>query len=1063
MMRARGRERKPWRRALSRLGTVLAVLLGAHPVARAQVTLDGTLGPKGPLQGPDYVISAGMGRQVGGNLFHSFGDFNLRANESATFTGNRFGIDNVIARVTGGNLSTIDGRLSCDIPDANFYLINPSGVMFGPHAALDVHGSFTVTTADYVRLGDTGRFDARTPSNSLLTSAPPSAFGFVGPAPGAVTVQESTLEAPSLSIVGGDVMINGATLVAPAGQLNVASVASAGEVVPGTPAQPNALDVSSGANLGRIRVVDSTLETGTNGGGTIVIRGGKFELENQSKVTTVPGADVANGDPSTWPDSGGDIGIDVDDLSVSGGSLISTATTGGGGRIDIHATNSVSLSGTGTSSAPGGIARFNADAINVVVPAAFAVNAEGAEPAVSIRTKSLQIADGAVIESSGAINPLDPSLGSGPSGAIGIDVTDLNLSGGGAILSATLGDAPTGNITVRAANSVHLTGEGSDNSPSMITSLVGVSRLSNTAADVQPAGGSSLVSISAPNVRIDGGAVIASSTGGVVPGANVDVEAGDLTVDNGFIGGTTIATTAAAKGGDVSVRATGTMTISNGGALLSQAGINEFDQAMSNDAQGDAGTLTVSAPTLNLQDGAGIVSTSYAQGRGGDVSVTATNLLLSGGSYIVGGTFGPRDAGRLHIGAQTIQLNGESGIFSGSGVVPPMSGLHTRTDASNTTGNGGALNVTAGTLSLDGDSVVSSETTTSGNGGKLTVDVGTLQVGGGSRISAATVGGSGAGGELSVSATGGIRLSGRGPDGFASGIYTASVTDPNSTSATEPNPTCAPGLGGPAGNLSVSASSLTVENGATVSSDTTGVGPGGNLAIAVDDLVVRGGSISAGTHCTQPLSMAGAGGDVTIDATHVSLTDGAAIGAQSDGEGNAGKLTLHASADLQMNDASVSTAAAQASGGRIEVSARQVMMQHSAVSTSVANGEGNGGDIVMSAPAMVLNQSAVVARAADGNGGHIDISSNAFIASADTIISATSNKGISGTVDIRSPDTNITGALATLPQSFLHADALLNQRCAGARGSSFVVAGRETLPIEPDTLPSSALPAVACP
>ncbi|MFO7664372.1 MAG: hypothetical protein R6X18_17510, partial [Chloroflexota bacterium] len=35
----------------------------------AQVTLDGTLGPAGPLAGPDYAITADLGRQVGGNLF----------------------------------------------------------------------------------------------------------------------------------------------------------------------------------------------------------------------------------------------------------------------------------------------------------------------------------------------------------------------------------------------------------------------------------------------------------------------------------------------------------------------------------------------------------------------------------------------------------------------------------------------------------------------------------------------------------------------------------------------------------------------------------------------------------------------------------------------------------------------------------------------------------------------------------------------------------------------------------------------------------------------------------
>jgi len=53
----------------------------------AEVTLDGTLGRGGALPGPDYLIGADLGQQRGGNLFHSFQDFNLNRLESATFSG----------------------------------------------------------------------------------------------------------------------------------------------------------------------------------------------------------------------------------------------------------------------------------------------------------------------------------------------------------------------------------------------------------------------------------------------------------------------------------------------------------------------------------------------------------------------------------------------------------------------------------------------------------------------------------------------------------------------------------------------------------------------------------------------------------------------------------------------------------------------------------------------------------------------------------------------------------------------------------------------------------------
>jgi len=128
--------------------------------------MDGTLGPKGALAGPSYAITSSLGRQVGGNLFHSFGKFNIDTGESATFSGPG-SVRNVIGRVTGGSCSTIDGGINCTIQGANLYLINPSGMVFGPNAGLNVSGSFHASTSDYLLLEDCGRFDATHPENSI--------------------------------------------------------------------------------------------------------------------------------------------------------------------------------------------------------------------------------------------------------------------------------------------------------------------------------------------------------------------------------------------------------------------------------------------------------------------------------------------------------------------------------------------------------------------------------------------------------------------------------------------------------------------------------------------------------------------------------------------------------------------------------------------------------------------------------------------------------------------------------------------------------------------------------
>ncbi|MBL8247014.1 MAG: filamentous hemagglutinin N-terminal domain-containing protein, partial [Candidatus Competibacter sp.] len=201
---------------------------------QAAVTLDGSVGRAGALPGPNYAISADWGRQVGGNLFHSFGQFSIHTGESATFSGPS-SVSNIIGRVTGGQMSVIDGAIRSTIPGANLYLLNPAGVLFGEQATLDVTGSFHVSTADYVRLSDGGRFDARTPGNSVLTVAPVAAFGFLGDAPGKIELNGSFLrvaEGQTLALIGGDLNLTNATLYAPAGRIDLAAVGSAGEVMP---------------------------------------------------------------------------------------------------------------------------------------------------------------------------------------------------------------------------------------------------------------------------------------------------------------------------------------------------------------------------------------------------------------------------------------------------------------------------------------------------------------------------------------------------------------------------------------------------------------------------------------------------------------------------------------------------------------------------------------------------------------------------------------------------------------------------------------------------------------
>ena len=196
--------------------------------ANAQIVTDGTVGPAGALTGPNFAIGDDLGTTVGTNLFHSFSAFIILTSESATFSGPD-AIDNIISRVTGGTASTIDGLLRSTIVSADFYLINPNGIMFGANASLDVDGSFHASTSDHLRFSDGQLFSASFPDGNILTVAPPEAFGFLGASFGSITVTDSILQVgdkQTLSLIGGDVTITAPVfgfLEAPGGQINLIS------------------------------------------------------------------------------------------------------------------------------------------------------------------------------------------------------------------------------------------------------------------------------------------------------------------------------------------------------------------------------------------------------------------------------------------------------------------------------------------------------------------------------------------------------------------------------------------------------------------------------------------------------------------------------------------------------------------------------------------------------------------------------------------------------------------------------------------------------------------------
>ncbi|MGP1383767.1 MAG: CHAT domain-containing protein [Thainema sp.] len=172
--------------------------------------------------GSQYQITGGSSSSDGANLFHSFDRFGLESNESANFIAPPETM-NVLGRIMGGDASVINGLLQLTGSNANLYLINPSGILFGANARLDLPGSLTVSTADGLRFGN-GWWNAIGTNDYSSLVGEPNGYRFTVAEPGAIAnLGNLTVTNGSLTLLGGSVVSTG-KLSAPNGALTVAAV-----------------------------------------------------------------------------------------------------------------------------------------------------------------------------------------------------------------------------------------------------------------------------------------------------------------------------------------------------------------------------------------------------------------------------------------------------------------------------------------------------------------------------------------------------------------------------------------------------------------------------------------------------------------------------------------------------------------------------------------------------------------------------------------------------------------------------------------------------------------------
>ncbi|AFZ32648.1 filamentous hemagglutinin family outer membrane protein [Gloeocapsa sp. PCC 7428] len=220
----------------------------AFNCALAQITPDNTLGTESSIITPNTEINGIPSTQINGgaihgqNLFHSFQQFNIAPQTGAYFS-NPAGVENIFSRVTGGVPSNIQGTLGV-LGNANLFLINPNGIIFGPSSRLDISGSLIASTASSLNFADGTSFSATTPQTTpLLTMSVPIGLQF-GTQIGSIVLQGiggnlgylqnqglgEVKPDKTLALVGGDITLNRTYLGAPSGRIELGSVAEPGLV-----------------------------------------------------------------------------------------------------------------------------------------------------------------------------------------------------------------------------------------------------------------------------------------------------------------------------------------------------------------------------------------------------------------------------------------------------------------------------------------------------------------------------------------------------------------------------------------------------------------------------------------------------------------------------------------------------------------------------------------------------------------------------------------------------------------------------------------------------------------
>ncbi len=585
------------------------------PKVLAQITVDNTVGTKKIIT-EDGTFTITGGEQRGNNLFHSFEQFSVPNDTIANFN-NPLTINYIINRVTGSSLSNIEGIITAN-GTANFILINPNGITFGPNAQIDINGSFLATTAEGITFADGVQFSATNAQpNPLLTMSVPVGLQF-GSNPGTIVNQAENLVPPetrgtTFAFVGGNINFSGAILELSQGRIELGSVGSNSQVQLTTNNVGFELGYEGVSNFQDISLSQGTIITGDSlpavqvQGRNIVLNqsliGSRFKddrpldtsanlMVNASESLEIIGSSTGEFNEQvglltsvrqTTVGDGGDIIVNTKNLVLRDGGVISAGTRneGNSGSLEINASDSIQVIGTGFF-----------------------------EPSF-LGTTTFRDEDS------------PPIVGNG--GPIIINTKHLILQDGGQITAVTLSNGNAGTIDINATELVQVSGRGrvEDSDAISLSRITSESGFGDLGLPGFGLGGN--VHINTNQLIVTDGGIISAASLGQGNSGNLNITANTIFLDNqGFITASSEGTgnagnlTNNSNAGDINIRATDIL-LDNSSRLSAET------------ASGQGGNINLDVEqNLNLRRASTISTTAGTTGglgNGGNIDINALFII----------------------------------------------------------------------------------------------------------------------------------------------------------------------------------------------------------------------------------------------------------------------------------------------------------------------------------------------------------------------------------------------------------------------------------------------------